>query len=216
MESQEGISKFISKIRETSPGDSLSLSILRTEFTSQRMVELEVTPQLKTSLREVEKAMTLGVVLAPNYVGTEFVKASSLPDALSKAGVAVTELTVRTATSLSGIFASFVSGKGVPAGQSLSGPIGVVKVGSDVISSNDFSALLTFIATISINLAVFNSLPLPSLDGGQLLFLFAETVSRKKFDQQAQELINVVALFFLLIVSVSTSLGDILNIAFKF
>ena len=41
-----------------------------------------------------------------------------------------------------------------PAGQSLSGPIGVIKTGSDVVATNDVGAVIGFAAAISFNLAV--------------------------------------------------------------
>jgi len=100
-------------------------------------------------------------------------------------------------------------GKEVPAGQGMSGPVGVIKVGSDVVSSKDFAAVLGFAAAISVNLAVVNSLPFPALDGGQLVFVLSEALTGKKIDQKKQEAINASFLFFLLLVSFSTTIGDL-------
>jgi len=60
-----------------------------------------------------------------------------------------------------------------------------------------------------VNLAVVNSLPLPALDGGQLVFVLAEAVSGRKIDQRTEETINAAALFLLLFVSFSTTVGDL-------
>lgn len=50
------------------------------------------------------------------------------------------------------------------------GPISVIKAGSQ-IGEFSLTGLLGFACILSINLAVFNSLPIPALDGGQLLFV---------------------------------------------
>ena len=94
----------------------------------------------------------------------------------------------------------------------MSGPIGVVKAGADVVSSSDLAAIVAFAASISVNLAVINSLPLPALDGGQLVFVLAEAVAGRKIDQQLQESINAAALTLLLFVSIGTAIGDVRSI----
>ena len=57
----------------------------------------------------------------------------------------------------------------------LSGPIAIVAMGSELVKS-DAAALFDFTAIISINLAIVNILPLPALDGGQLVFLAIEAL----------------------------------------
>jgi membrane-associated protease RseP (regulator of RpoE activity) len=60
------------------------------------------------------------------------------------------------------------------AGQ-LSGPVAIVAIGSELVKS-DMASLFDFTAVVSINLAFINLLPLPALDGGQLLFLLIEAL----------------------------------------
>ncbi len=57
----------------------------------------------------------------------------------------------------------------------VAGPVAIVSMGSQMVKS-DFSSIFDFTAIISINLAVMNILPLPALDGGQLLFLLIEAL----------------------------------------
>ena len=207
--SQEAISKFIANIRETEPGSSLQVTVLKQG--SEKPTDIKLTPQ-PFSPNEASSPLSIGVMVAPNYEGTSLVKASSVGDAFSKAAGEVYELTSVTARTILGLIGSLVMGKGTPPGQSLSGPIGVLKTGSDVVSTNDVAAVVGFVAAISINLAVVNSLPLPALDGGQLAFVLAEAVSGKKVDQRAQEALNAAALFLLLFVTFSTSVGDITSL----
>lgn len=78
-----------------------------------------------------------------------------------------------------------------------SGPVEIVRVGAEVAQLEGPSALLQFMAVISINLAVINSLPVPGLDGGQMVFVLAEIVSGKKLDRDVSAAINGVALLIL-------------------
>ena len=201
-EAQESITKFIEKIRSSEPGDSLHLSILK--YASQSPVEVDVSPK-----QTIDGPMSIGVTLAPNYQGRSLVRATSFPDAVVKAGTETKDLTSDTARSILTLLGSLVAGRGTPAGQSVSGPIGVLKTGTDVVSTNDISAVIGFVSAISVNLAVVNSLPLPALDGGQLAFVLSEAVTGKKIDQRKQEAINAAALLFLLAVSFGTVVGDL-------
>ena len=81
-----------------------------------------------------------------------------------------------------------------------------------MVATNDVAAVIGFAAAISVNLAVVNALPLPALDGGQLVFVIAELLTGKKVDQRKQENISSAALLFLLLVSAGTAVGDITSL----
>lgn len=85
----------------------------------------------------------------------------------------------------------------------------MIKAGSDVVGTKDFTAVILFAAAISINLAVINSFPLPALDGGQLLFVLAEAITKQKVDQRLQESLTSAAILLLLWLSVGTFIGDL-------
>ena len=207
--SQEEISKVISTIRQTPDGEPVRLTIVHGKDPSQFDKKEVVSIKPK---RNNEGVASIGVMLGPNYVKTELIKASSPIDAFSKAGTAVYLITSQTANQILGLLFDLVAGKGVPAGVSMSGPIGVVKAGADVVKSSDFTAVVAFAAGISVNLAVINALPLPALDGGQLMFVLAEAISARKIDQRLQEGINAGALLILLVISAGTTVGDITSL----
>jgi len=202
-ETQDSISNFIKQIRAAEAGESLHLSVLRNGEKSSPVV-IDVSPR-----QTLEGLMSIGITLSPNYQGRVLVQATSVGDGIVKAGKEVSSLTSDTARSIFSLLGSLVSGRGTPAGQSVSGPIGVLKSGADVVSTNDISAVIGFVAAISVNLAVVNSLPLPALDGGQLVFVLSEAVTGKKIDQRKQEAINATALLFLLALSFGTTVGDL-------
>ena len=204
--SQKEISDVISSVRGTPAGETVKLTIVH-EKGSDKADVVSVTPK-----RNTEGSVSIGVMLGPNYIRTDVVKAQSIIDAVTKAGSAVYDLTSETARSIFGLLLTLLSGKGLPAGTSMSGPIGVVKTGADVVKSSDFSAVVAFAASISINLAVVNALPLPALDGGQLAFVLAEAAAGRRIDQRVQEGINAGALLILLFISFGTAVGDVTSI----
>ena len=208
--SQEAIASAISAIRQTQDGEEVKLTIVHGGKDSGTAVStdtVKISPK-----RNMEGQASIGVMLGPNYVKTEMVRASNIVDAVTKAGSAVYDITSATAGSITKLLIGLLFGKGLPAGASMSGPIGVVKAGADVVSSSDLAAIVAFAASISVNLAVINSLPLPALDGGQLVFVLAEAAAGRKIDQQLQETINAGALTILLFVSIGTAIGDVRSI----
>jgi len=71
-------------------------------------------------------------------------------------------------------------------GSDLSGPVGIVRMSGEV-AEGGVAALIAFMAVLSINLGLVNLFPIPILDGGHLLFYFAEAVRGKPLGQRAQE-----------------------------
>ena len=184
----------------------MNLSVLKKSAESP--VDVMVQPKRAT----LDGPQSIGVMLRPNYKENVALKTDSIPEAAKLAASSVAELTQETTNGLIAFFAQIASGKGAPPGQSVSGPIGLIRMGSSVVSTSDRTAILTFAAAISVNLAVVNSLPLPALDGGQMLFVISEAITGRKVDQRLQEGITSVALVFLLLLSFSTTIGDVESI----
>ncbi len=84
----------------------------------------------------------------------------------------------------------------------MSGPVGTVGVIADIAEesskSTDYSALINLMAFISINIGVFNLLPIPALDGGRLLFIVIEMIFRKPVPAKYENWVHAAALVLLL------------------
>jgi len=94
----------------------------------------------------------------------------NIGEAFDSAAQSFERLVVMTVQGLKQLATNFQT----TAGQ-LSGPVAIVAMGSELVKS-DAAALFDFTAIISINLAIINILPLPALDGGQLVFLAIEAL----------------------------------------
>ena len=95
----------------------------------------------------------------------------------------------------------------------VSGPIGVVDFVADAASTSsqnmDWTPLLMIMALISINIGVFNLLPIPALDGGRLFFMFIELIIRRPIPQKFEKWVHAVGLILLLGFMVVISFKDI-------
>ena len=95
----------------------------------------------------------------------------------------------------------------------LSGPVGTVDYIGDAVSQavtlDGLRTLLTLIALITINVGVFNLLPLPALDGGRLLFLIIEGVTRKKIPAKYEGIVHFIGLLLLFALMIVVTFSDI-------
>lgn len=95
---------------------------------------------------------------------------------------------------------------------SLSGPVEIVAT-VDYVASTDspytWLSLLSLFALITVNLGVFNLLPIPALDGGQILFLLIEKLIRRELKPQIAGAVNAVFFALLMALAVYVTVGDI-------
>jgi regulator of sigma E protease len=90
---------------------------------------------------------------------------------------------------------------GVRGTEDLGGPLRIAQM-SGKVATEGFSAIIWFMAIISVNLGLINFFPIPLLDGGNLAFYIAEILRRKPLSDSAQEVgarIGVVLIFSLMV-----------------
>jgi regulator of sigma E protease len=93
----------------------------------------------------------------------------------------------------------------------LSGPIGIFTLVSRT-SSQGLLAIMSFTAFLSINIGLLNLLPIPALDGGRLVFLGVEAISRKPLSRKLENSINTIMFYLLLGLFVFVTYNDIIRI----
>lgn len=97
---------------------------------------------------------------------------------------------------------------------SMSGPVGIVKEVNTAVNSGSTSFLyvLNLTALLTINLGVFNLLPIPALDGGRLFFMIVELISRKKIPPEKEGMVHAVGFMLLMALIVFVSFNDIMKL----
>lgn len=93
----------------------------------------------------------------------------------------------------------------------LSGPIGVGQVVSQAISVG-LEPILFIAALLTINVGIFNLLPLPALDGGRIIFLLFELVRGKPLNPKYEGVIHAVGFMLLIGLMILITFKDVLNL----
>lgn len=101
--------------------------------------------------------------------------------------------------------------KGTADFSQIAGPVGIVGM---VGEAADFglTTLLTFMAMISLNLAVINMLPIPALDGGRLLFVIYEAIVGKAVNPIWSGRLNLIGFAFLMLLMIAVTYNDIVRL----
>ncbi len=119
------------------------------------------------------------------------------------------DVTVQTAVALVHFFAGLLTFTADLA--QVSGPVGIAgAVGA--ASSEGLSALLTITALISINLALINVLPIPALDGGRLLFVLIEAITRRPIKPALANTVNVAGFALLILLMLVVTAHDVFKL----
>lgn len=93
----------------------------------------------------------------------------------------------------------------------VTGPVGIVGMVGDV-SHLGFIYLLSFTAFISLNLAVINLIPFPALDGGRLLFVLIEAITRRPISPKVANSLNGVGFVLLILLMLVVTVNDVVKL----
>lgn len=93
----------------------------------------------------------------------------------------------------------------------ISGPVGVTVALGEAVKQSVWD-LISMLALLTINLGIFNLLPLPALDGGRILFLIIEAIRRKPIPQKYEGVIHGIGLAILLAISGIVLIKDIFTL----
>ena len=101
--------------------------------------------------------------------------------------------------------------------QDLSGPVGIGNMMSEVIdeaeasggTKNAILSILSFMVLISANLGVMNLLPIPGLDGGRIIFLLIEAITRKKVPKNKEMIVTFIGFALLMLLMIFVFFNDI-------
>jgi len=94
--------------------------------------------------------------------------------------------------------------------RSLSGPIGIAQLSGEMYRAG-ITELLMFVSFISLQLSIFNLLPIPILDGGVIFLLLIEGLMRRDLSLEVKERFAQVGIVFLLLLAVFVVYNDILK-----
>ncbi len=92
--------------------------------------------------------------------------------------------------------------------KNISGPVAVVKVGQQA-ASEGWVTMARFAGIISLNLAIFNLLPIPALDGGRLMMIVLEKIVGRKRVVRVERYVNGVGMILLIALLIGVTVKDL-------
>lgn len=95
--------------------------------------------------------------------------------------------------------------------EAVSGPVGTVEVIAESVSQG-FKPLLYLFVFVSMNLGVFNLLPIPALDGGRIVFVLIEAIRGKPIKPQHEGIVHAVGMVLLLLFMAVVMVNDIIKL----
>lgn len=98
--------------------------------------------------------------------------------------------------------------------QNMAGPVGVGQVVGAAVNSGSNATVnvLLIMAMLTVNLGIFNLLPLPALDGGRLFFMLVELLRGKPVPPEKEGIVHTIGLILLLILAVVVFFSDIFKL----
>ena len=93
----------------------------------------------------------------------------------------------------------------------IAGPVGLVKV-VDAASGYGLGSYLMLLAIVSLNLAIFNLIPIPGLDGGKLFFILLKIISGGRINDDMEYKATVIGMAVLLTLFALITINDVMNL----
>lgn len=160
--------------------------------------QMEFSIQPKQSDADGAKRWMLGIELAPKMVYLQL----PFTEAVSQS----VQHNIKGATLIFQFLQAIIERRSSP--KSLEGPIRIAQLSGDA-AREGATSFLSLMATVSLNLAVFNLLPIPILDGGMILLLLIEMLIRRDMSLALKENILKLGFVFLMVMVVFVLYNDI-------
>ncbi|CVP05289.1 RIP metalloprotease RseP [Streptococcus pneumoniae] len=96
----------------------------------------------------------------------------------------------------------------------LGGPVAIFKASSDA-ARNGIENILYFLAMISINIGIFNLIPIPALDGGKIVINILEAIRRKPLKQEIETYVTLAGVVIMVVLMIAVTWNDIMRLFFR-
>ena len=96
----------------------------------------------------------------------------------------------------------------------LGGPVAIFKASSDA-AKNGIENVLYFLAMISIDIGIFNLIPIPALDGGKIVLNILEAIRRKPLKQEIETYVTLAGVVIMVVLMIAVTWNDIMRLFFR-
>ena len=99
--------------------------------------------------------------------------------------------------------------------EQVSGPVGAVAVVSQAVKEDGFTAFISLLVMISVNLGIMNLLPIPGLDGSRIVFHLVEAIRGKPIKPEREALVHFIGMIFLFGLMIFFTFKDVIRLFFS-
>lgn len=177
-------------IVQSNPDQSLTFTINR----DGQEINLAVTPQAT----ETESGETVGLIGAQRAQETSF---------MAKITYGFTSTWAMITGIFSVIASMFKTGFDI---NNFGGPVYMYQTTSQVVSFG-MAGIISWLASLSINLGIVNLLPVPALDGGKIVLNFVELIRGKPLQAKTEGMINIIGAVLVIILMIAVTWNDIMR-----
>lgn len=178
---------------------------------------IQAHPKEKLTVTYERKGKKYQTTLTPDAVDSGTQKVGQIGvNMAQKSGIGVAiigafQLSVDMATQIFKALGSMIVHPDI---DKLGGPVAIYQQ-SSIVASQGLKTILYFMALISINIGIFNLLPIPALDGGKLVLNIVELLRGKPMKPEHEGLITMIGVGLILILFVLVTWNDIQRMFFR-
>lgn len=173
-------------------------STIHVQIKVQRDQQIE-TVDATLQLDETSQAYKLGI-----YQAT---RSMNIAEAIQYTFISIGEMSVAIFAALSQLITRFSETV-----TQLSGPVGIYQVTSQVTETGQISYILNLLALLSVNVGIFNLLPIPGLDGCQVIFALVEKVIGRELPEKVKMALQLCGLGLVMLLMIFVTYQDVLRI----
>ena len=178
---------MMSAIKDKNKGDKVVYKVLR----DGKEINIEVEMLADVNFKNVEDTNPLLIAMGVNSLVPQNVRFSFF----KTIGRGV-EYSFKIAGTIFTVLGQLLTGKlGIG---SVGGTITTIKITADAVKTGGLNNLMMIAGFIGVNLAVFNLLPIPALDGSRVVFTLIEWIIRKPLNRKVEGIIHFVGIILLL------------------
>lgn len=197
------VSELFTYLKRNYPLSTLTLELKNLNPQDFEILNIAVTPEVVIDEKTGKQTLRIGIGTdIEEDPSLENIRKYGLIDSLNLAAHSTARMSVVVLTALKKLVVGDISARNV------SGPIAIAK-GAGMSASFGLVPFLWFLAAISINLGVFNLLPLPILDGGQIVYVLYEGITKRRPNAKMQNMLTLISLSLLLSLMMFSIFNDL-------
>ncbi len=181
-----GQSGLVEQLLEQYAGQNITIEVITSDGNYGTLTEVSAS-DLLADLTLYESSYT-GIGIGITYATVQY----TFVESLARIVPYCLEIAWLVLSTLAGLFTGAV---GLDA---VGGPITTISLASDIVSYG-MASILSLIVMLSVNLAIFNILPIPALDGCRIIFVLIEWVRGKPVDRKIEGYIHAAGLLLLVV-----------------